>query len=104
MLLSTPQLLLAGDGLYAQYEAPWSVETLCAMLPLEQIILDDDGNSLEEEDPEFAVENNLQYALTSEEIEDVIANAKHQKRTISVEELVEALNYYYRHDAFAPIS
>jgi hypothetical protein len=80
-------------ALYLPSNEDWTLEMPCA-------VLDPDDYGDDEEGPEFAVQNNLQYALGVQQVQDVIRFELNRNPQASVEDLFSAFLYYYDHDAF----
>ncbi|WP_159887523.1 DUF7716 domain-containing protein [Paenibacillus puerhi] len=81
------------DSLFLPVSKDWSISSYCAVLNMDD--LEDD-----EELPQFALENNLIYALNMSDVQDMVKNAKEQRPELSVFELFDAFLYYYQNDAF----
>ena len=75
--------------LYLKGQHRWTPETF-------GVVLSPDRNPAEEDE--------FQHALSLQQVQDVIENAKNQKPDVDTEQLVEALNYYFRNDAFINLS
>ena len=77
----------------------WSLNTSAAVLRSEEV-----PPGLENEPhagvPQFAKEHGLRQVLPVTTVQDIVDNAHAQKRDISVNELLKAFDYYYKHDAF----
>lgn len=80
-------------ALYLPSSQDWTLETPCA-------VLDPDDYGDDEEGPEFAVQNSLQYALGVQQVQDVTRFALAKNPEASVADLLSAFLYYYDHDAF----
>ena len=63
-------------------------------------ILDPDDSEDPDTDPDFAIQNGLRYALSVQDVQDIVENAALQKRQLNLDDLVRAFNYYFEHDAF----
>jgi len=50
--------------------------------------------------PDFVINEGLRLFYHGDQFEDVIYNALHQKSDISVDKIIEALNYYSQRDSF----
>ena len=50
--------------------------------------------------PEFAISNGYHYFCSDQNIQDVIDLAVKQNATVSIEKLIDALNYYIDNDDF----
>lgn len=57
-------------------------------------------DSDEEIYPEYALTHDMWYFCSDENIQDVVDLALSQRTDISIEQLVEALDYYLEHDDF----
>lgn len=81
------------SALYITGNYPWREDSLCAVL---------DSDELEPSDhaKDFVRTNNLRYCLGVQDIQDIVANARQQVAAISTSHLIEAFNFYYKHDAF----
>lgn len=79
-------------GLYLKGGYPWNSESLGVILNINELDPEDD--------PEFAKKNNMKYALNVQSVQDIVEGAISQKKNVSIEELIEAFNYYYKNDAF----
>ncbi|WP_147469308.1 hypothetical protein [Corallococcus sp. AB045] len=54
--------------------------------------------------PELACKHGLHKALSVADTRSIVANARLQKEDASPAELVEAFNFYWKHDAFIDLS
>lgn len=81
------------DCLYLPNTEIWDLDSDCAILNLDDLADD-------EEDPEFAIKNNLKYALDIQQVQDIVANATDQNPKCSLNQLLEAFLFYYTNDAF----
>lgn len=61
---------------------------------------DYDNETEEEILPEYAVNNKMECVTTCEAIQDIIMTALNQKNDLTVEQLTEAVNYYFENDTF----
>lgn len=86
-----------GDTLYMSSDEVWSLDSDCWLFDLDEILEPD------EDDPQFAIENNLQCVLNIADIQDIVDNLKQQKIDYSAEELLEAFLFYFDNDAFIDI-
>ncbi|MBX2806570.1 MAG: hypothetical protein KTR19_11410 [Hyphomicrobiales bacterium] len=68
------------------------------------IILDPNVTDESEDDPIEAKKNQLKYALTIGEVQDVIDNVKVQKENPDIKNLIKALCYYYENDTFIDLA
>ena len=80
--------------LYLPKEGKWTLESPCAILMPDLDVED------EEADPEFAVQNNLRYALLFSDLQQIVENAKEQIPNANEELLFKAFMFYYDNDAF----
>lgn len=81
------------DALYIRQRPPWTVDTLGA-------VLNPDDSEEDEEAPAFARQHELSYALPIATVQDIVQNARSQLSAPNITDLIEAINYYYGHDAF----
>ena len=82
------------DALFLPEDEKWNLDT-------EGLICDpNDVENESDEVPRAAKEHNLMDALSIQDIQDIVYNAKLQKETVSIEELLEEYWYYYDNDAF----
>ncbi|MBM7074677.1 hypothetical protein JQC92_22145 [Shewanella sp. 202IG2-18] len=99
-------LLRAKDGLelgwlFLPKNKLWVRKTPAVIIDEDELSeseVNDDGDSL------FAIENNLESTLDNQTIESIVASADTISSKVSIELLIEAFNYYYKHDAFLPES
>lgn len=80
-------------ALYVEPKEQWDAHTRAAVL---------DPNETEDpdEEPEFAKQNGLRYALEIGAVKEIVDNAREQRPSATVDELLAAFNYYYDRDAF----
>jgi len=92
-VLKDPEQFLWRHALYLPAEERWTLQSKAAVL---------DPNECEPNEgvPEFARKNDLQYALSMQDIRGIVKNAHQQKSDASVEDLFTAFLHYYDHDAF----
>lgn len=81
------------EHVYMSNEGKWSLNSSCYIFNLNELADD-------EEEPKFAVENNLRCVLSIGDIQDVVINMKQQKENCSEQDLFNAFMYYYENDAF----
>ena len=86
-----------GWCLYAKTDK-LGLKSECYVLPYPDV--DDDDN---EELPEFAVQNGLEFIYRDEMLQDVIANAVDEDEDISDKKLLKAIEYYDEYDTFMDI-
>lgn len=83
-----------GGALFLPEDEVWNLDT-------EGLICDpNDVENESDEVPWVAKEHNLIDALSIQDIQDIVYNAKQQKENVSIDELLEAYLYYYDNDAF----
>ncbi len=80
-------------ALFIRGPRPWTAASVCS-------VLDHNEPESPEDDPAFAKEAGLAYALIVPDVRDVVGNCMAQKPDASEHDLVKALNYYFEHDAF----
>ena len=82
------------DALYLPVDQVWSKDT-------KGVVLDPDDVEDDEDDlPKYAKDHMLTYALSIQDIEGIVENAKGQKKECAIDDLVQAYLFYYDHDAF----
>ncbi|MBP3351512.1 MAG: hypothetical protein J6L65_03820 [Lachnospiraceae bacterium] len=82
------------DALFLPKEEVWELDT-------EGLIWDpDDVEDESDEVPKAAMDLGLIYALSIQDIQDIVYNAKQQKENVSADDLLEAYLYYYDNDAY----
>lgn len=82
------------DALFLPKEEVWELDT-------EGLIWDlDDVEDESDEVPKVAMDLGLIYALSIQDIQDIVYNAKQQKENVSADDLLEAYLYYYDNDAY----
>ncbi len=81
------------DTLFLPKDDIWSLSSMCAVL-----YTDDLEDS--EEVPQFALDNNLVWALNIQDVQNIFENAKQQRFLCSDTDLLEAFLYYFDNDAF----
>lgn len=91
-VLRAPEEFSWADSLFVAKQA-WELDSDCAVLNLDDIADDED-------EPIFAMEHGLAYALSVADVQDVVRNATAQKPECSIEDRLAALIYYREHDAF----
>lgn len=79
--------------LYMPKQEAWTLDTPCSVIGYEDY-------ADAEEDPQYALENNLVYVFGIETVRSIVSNARLQKAEVSLKELYDAFIYYYDHDAF----
>lgn len=81
-------------NLYLSGNHPWNVTTLSL------IVVDEPHDVLEDETKALLAKYDLEYVIESAVLEDVVSFAHRQKSRLSLQELVDAFNYYFIYDAF----
>ena len=82
------------DALFLPEEEVWELDT-------EGLIWDpDDVEDESDEVPKAAMDLGLIHALSIQNIQDIVYNAKQQKESASADDLLEAYLYYYDNDAY----
>ncbi len=79
--------------LFLHEDKNWNLDSDCAVLNLDDLEID-------EEVPQFAIDNNLIYALSIQDVQDIVINAREQRTNCTDEDLLKAFLYYYDNDAF----
>lgn len=82
------------DALFMVIGEEWGLESKCTVLDPDDV---EDG---EDEEPRFAIDNNLKYALNMQEVRGILKNAYEQNSNCTEEDLLKAFLYYYDNDAF----
>lgn len=86
---------------YALYipaiDAEWSGDMKC-------IVLDPEETADPDDDPDVAKTNGLKYALMISDVQDIVENAKAQKKNIEKKVIIDAIKYYYDNGAFIKLS
>ena len=82
------------DALFVVKDEEWVLNSKCAVLDPDDV--EDDAD----EEPRFAIDNNLKYVLNMQEVRGIVMNAYEQKSNCTENDLFEALLYYYNNDAF----
>ena len=81
------------DWLFLPQDENWHIDTKCAVLNLDD--LDD-----EEEVPMFANENALKLVLNISDVQDIVENYLQNHKDATIDDLFNAVMYYFKHDAF----
>jgi hypothetical protein len=81
------------EVLFLPKDRNWSLNSRCAVLDLDDLSEDEDI-------PRFAADNGLVYAMTIQQLQDIVSNARQQQPDCSAEDLLQAFLYYHRYDAF----
>lgn len=82
------------DALFVARDEKWVLNSKCAVLD------PDDIEDNADEEPRFAIDNNLKYVLGMQEVEGIVINAYEQKSSCTENDLLDAFLYYYNNDAF----
>jgi hypothetical protein len=82
-------------SLYGEPRPPWKSDTRC-------VVLERDVYS--EEPPPFAQAHSLRRILSVQQVQDIVENARMQLPAPTLEQLVEAFNYYFARDAFLELA
>lgn len=85
----------SGWCLYAK-NSKIKLDSECYVLPYPEV----DDETYEEEMPEFAVQNNLEFVYRDEMLQDVIATAVDEDEDISNKKILKAIKYYDEYDTF----
>lgn len=84
---------------YLPAKGQWDLDSQCVALESEEV-----PPELEDEPdagvPDFAKEHELVQVLPVSTVKEIVSNALMQKPEACVEELFQAFEFYYRHDAF----
>ena len=80
-------------ALYLPRNSEWTRDTPAT-------VLDPNDCADDEEDPPLAMANDLRCALSIQEIQSVVENARQQLSRPGGDELFRAFKYYFDHDAF----
>ncbi len=86
------------DALFMVRNEEWGLNTKCAVLDPDDV--EDDAD----EEPRFAMDNNLKHVLNMRDIRGIVMNAYEQKSNCTGNDLLEAFLYYYKNDAFIEFS
>ncbi len=81
-------------ALFLPEDEEWEIQTKCVILDPDDV--EDDAD----EAPRYAINNNLIYALSIQDIQGIVENAYEQKSNCDVKDLLEAFLYYFDNDAF----
>jgi hypothetical protein len=82
------------DALFLPEDEVWELQSKCAVLDPDDV--EDDADDA----PRFAMDNNLVYALSIQDVKGIVKNAYEQKSNCLEKDLLEAFLYYYDNDAF----
>jgi hypothetical protein len=92
-VLSTIRTFKWNYALYIGGDFPFEHDSPCA-------VLDPNDSDDPDLDPDFAIQHDLEYALSVQQAQDVVENAMAQKKQLDIEDILEAFNFYYENDAF----
>jgi hypothetical protein len=81
------------EALFLPENHDWSLDSRCAVLDLDDLGEDEDR-------PRFAADNGLIYAMTIQQLQGIVSNARQQWPECSPEDLLQAFLHYHRYDAF----
>lgn len=81
------------NAVYLPVNILWDKDTYCATL-------DPDDSEEQDEEPAFARQHGLRYALDVHIVQQIVENAKQQKPDVDIDSLIDAFLYYYNNDAF----
>ncbi|KAI9133240.1 hypothetical protein [Acaryochloris sp. CCMEE 5410] len=85
-------------ALYLPKNGDWQLSSVCAVL-----IRNQDREDIDEE-PKFAVVNDLRYVLQFSDVQGIVCNAKQQLPNANEDELFRAFEFYVDNDAFIDFS
>jgi hypothetical protein len=88
---------------YLPADKNWNLNSKCAVLESEEVPPELE-NDPEAGVPEVAKKNNLIQALPVTVVQDVVANAKAQKPSVTLNDIFRAFVYYFKHDAFRDLT
>ena len=82
----------------------WCVYTKEHTVTLDTVCFIDDGPSINDHDeeiyPAFVCENHLKFLFMGDLVQDVVMSCLDQRDDVSLEKILEAIVYYYKHDTF----
>lgn len=81
------------DGVYLPSDAPWTPKSQCA-------VLGSDDFAGDEDEPQFAKDHQLQFALSVNQTRQIVENARRQRSELTDDDLFKAFLHYYDNDAF----
>lgn len=90
-----------GYELYMAGDYPWSKDDICAVMDRNDPEQFEDPD---DEEPLFARRTSLKCVFIMHEVHSIVNNARQQESEVMIDELVDAFNYYYKHDAFINFS
>jgi hypothetical protein len=82
-------------ALFMPHGVEWNLNTSCAVLNP-----DDFENEPDPDQPKFATDHGLHYALGIQVIKSIVENARDQRPDVTTSDLVDAFIYYYDNDAY----
>jgi hypothetical protein len=82
------------DALFLMKDENWTLDSKCTVLDPDDV--EDDVD----EEPRFAAENNMRYALSIQDIQSIVENARQQNDQCTENDLLQAFLYYFKNDAF----
>jgi hypothetical protein len=89
-----------GGWLFLPQQEPWTLESPAVLLKLDEYEEDDETFA----NPELAKKEGLKLVLFGGDVQQIICNARQQKRNVSLDEIFTAFLYYVDHDAFTDLS
>jgi hypothetical protein len=96
-VISTIAGLLWKYSLYLPADGLWDKNSRCC-------VLDPEDCEEEDDEPVFARQNGLKYALSVNTVQQIVDNAREQIPDVDIDGLMEAFFYYYDNDAFIEFS
>jgi len=90
-VLGNPNRLTLGHFLYMPNNEAWDLGTKCLILS---------ENEDFDEVPAVHESTGFSYILGMDQIEDIVMNATAQLKTVRLDQLLQAFQFYYNHDAF----
>jgi hypothetical protein len=84
---------------YLPKEKNWTLQSPSAVLESDEVPPDVEDQP-DAGVPEFAKRNGPVQAVPVSTLQDIVANAKSQLSTVSLDDLFKAFEYYHKHDAF----
>ena len=92
-VLSRLQELPGSHGLFVKNDRSMKAETECLFAPLSD-------ENFEADIFNISMANRLVYVLHSNQVYEVVSNARGQDPECTPEQLAKAVNHYYRYDGF----
>ncbi len=93
-VLLNVEIIKRRTALFIVRDEVWTLNSKCAVLDPDNV--EDDVD----EEPRFAMDNNLKYALDMQDIRGIVKNAYEQNPNCTENDLLRAFLYYYKSDAF----